>query len=147
MRKYFMLIDFKILWQMNWLINALVLLFNTKIKSLIMQTMRILQAVVLMLVVVLAASCATSNQYVSKLFGPRPMTVKDSQTVAIKFLELDSLEAGEQWVKTDITKDKDSSGEAKTTPVVTESKTTQLPSEPVAKTSNPDGTRTRKTRE
>jgi hypothetical protein len=52
-----------------------------------------------------------------------------------------------QWVKTDVTKDKDSSGEAKTTPVVTESKTTQLPSEPVAKTSNPDGTRTRKTRE
>ncbi|HKB42830.1 MAG TPA: hypothetical protein VKC90_00510 [Chitinophagaceae bacterium] len=108
--------------------------------------MRILQAVALMLVVVLAASCATSNQYVSKLFGPRPATVKDSQTVAIKFLELDSLEAGEQWVKTDITKDKDSSGEAKTTPVVTESKTTQLPAEPVAKTSNPDGTRTRKTR-
>jgi hypothetical protein len=146
MRKYFMLIDFKILWQMNWLINALVFYyFNTKIKSLIMQTMRILQVVALMLIVALAASCATSNQYVSKLFGPRP--VKDSQTVAIKFLELDSLEAGEQWVKTDITKDKDSSGEAKTTPVVTESKTTQLPSEPVAKTNNPDGTRTKKTRE
>src|SRR5882757_1574097 len=107
--------------------------FNIKIKSLIMQTMRILQAVALMLIVALAASCATSNQYVSKLFGPRPATVKDSQTVAIKFLELDSLEAGEQWVKTDITKDKDSSGEAKTTPVVTESKTTQLPAEPVAK--------------
>ena len=110
-----------------------------------MQTMRILQAVALMLIVALAASCATSNQYVSKLFGPRP--VKDSQSVAIKFLELDSLEAGEQWVKTDITKDKDSPGEAKTTPVVTESKTTQLPSEPVAKTNNPDGTRTKKTRE
>jgi hypothetical protein len=146
MRKYFMLIDFKILWQMNWLINALVFYYcNTKIKSLVMQTMRILQAVALMLIVALAASCATSNQYVSKLFGPRP--VKDSQTVAIKFLELDSLEAGKQsWVKTDITKDKDSS-EAKTTPVVTESKTNQLPAEPVAKTSNPDGTRTRKSRE
>src|SRR5438552_7777053 len=94
MRKYFMLIDFKILWQMNWLINALVFNYsNTKIKSLIMQTMRILQAVVLMLIIALAASCATSNQYVSKLFGPRPIPVKDSQAVAIKFLELDSLEA------------------------------------------------------
>src|SRR5437667_5126191 len=134
---------------MNWLINALVFNYsNTKIKSLIMQTMRILQAVVLMLIIALAASCATSNQYVSKLFGPRPIPVKDSQAVAIKFLELDSLEADKQaWVKTDIVKDKDSSAEVKSTPVVTESKKTQLPTEPVAKTNNPDGTRTRKTRE
>jgi hypothetical protein len=109
--------------------------------------MRILQAVVLLLIVALATSCATSNQYVSKLFGPRPVSLKDSQNTAVKFLELDSLEAGEQWVKTDITKEKDSLREVKTTPIITESKTTQLPAEPVAKTNNPDGTRTRKTRE
>ena len=114
-----------------------------------MQTMRILQAVALMLIVAFAASCATSNQYVSKLFGSRPVPVKDSQMLAIKFLELDSLEADKQsWVKTDIINDKDSSGEMKTIPIVTETKTTPaLPGEPVAKTNNPDGTRTKKTRE
>jgi len=112
-----------------------------------MQTIRILQAAALMLIVALAASCATSNQYVSKLFGPRPVPLKDSQNIAVKFLELDSLEAGEQWVKTDIIKDKDSLGEGKTIPIITESKTAQLPAEPVAKTNNPNGTRTRKTRE
>jgi hypothetical protein len=44
-------------------------------------------------------------------------------------------------------KDKDSSEQTKTIPVVAESKTTQLPAEPIAKTNNPDGTRTKKTRE
>ena len=120
-----------------------------------MQTTRILQAVALMLVLALAASCATSNQYVSKLFGPRPAVVKDTQALAIKFLELDSLEAGKEWVKTDITKDKDSTAESKTIPVVAETKTAPLPEtktiplpqEPIAKTNNPDGTRSKKTRE
>jgi hypothetical protein len=113
-----------------------------------MQTTRILQAVALMLIMALAASCATSNQYVSKLFGPKPVVVKDTQAIAIKFLELDSLEADKvSWVKTDITKDKDSAKEVKTIPVVTEAKTIPLPAESIAKTSNPDGTRTKKTRE
>jgi hypothetical protein len=113
-----------------------------------MQTMRILQAVTLMLIVTMATSCATSNQYVSKLFGPRSIPVKDSQVMAIKFLELDSLEADKQsWVKTDITKDRDSSGEIKTIPIVADTKTAPLPGEPIAKTGNPDGTRTKKTRE
>ena len=35
------------------------------------QTARIVQAVVLMLIVALAASCATGNQYISKVFKPR----------------------------------------------------------------------------
>lgn len=119
-----------------------------------MQTTRILQVVALMLVLALAASCATSNQYVSKLFAPRPL-IKDTQAIAIKFLELDSLEMGSEWVQTDITKDKDSTVEVKTIPVAMESKTIPLPEtktipvpqEPIAKTNNPDGTRTKKTRE
>jgi hypothetical protein len=120
----------------------------TKINSLIMQTTRILQSGCIDADNCSAASCATSNQYVSKLFGPKPVAVKDSQAIAIKFLELDSLEADKvSWVKTDITKDKDSVKEVKASPVVTEAKTIPLPAEPVAKTSNPDGTRTRKTRE
>ena len=68
-----------------------------------MQTIKILQAVVLMMIVALAASCATSNQYVSKLFGPRSAVEKDT-TGIVKFLELDSLENQEGWVKTDTIK-------------------------------------------
>ena len=101
-----------------------------------MQTARILQAVALMLVVALAASCATSNQYVSKLFGPRPDVAKDTQQL-VRFLELDSLNAHEEeWVKTDIIKKDSIPGTV--IPVV---------SEPVARTGNPDGTRTKKTRD
>ncbi len=104
----------------------------------------IVQTVSLMLIMALASSCATSNQYVSKLFAPRPILNKDTTQLAVKFLELDSLNGNEeQWVKTDITR-KDTTSE------------TGIPStqEPVAKTGNPDtrlpggdGTRTKRTRD
>jgi hypothetical protein len=101
-----------------------------------MQTVKILQAVTLMLVVALAASCATGHQYVTKLFSPRTAIVKDSQQL-VRFLELDKLNMNKEgWVKTDIVK-KD------TTSVVSVS----FIEEPIAKTTNPDGTRTKKTRE
>jgi hypothetical protein len=68
-----------------------------------MQVSRIVQAVALMLIVALAASCAASKEYSSKLFKPRVETAKDSQTVALRFLELDKLDADkENWVSTDI---------------------------------------------
>lgn len=67
-----------------------------------MQTARIVQAVALMLIVALAASCAASKEYSSKLFGPKA-TEKDSQAVALKFLELDRLDGDKaDWVSTDI---------------------------------------------
>ena len=101
-----------------------------------MQIARIVQAVILMLVVALAASCATGNQYVSKLFSPRPVIVKDSQQL-VRFLELDSLNADKEgWVKTDIVK-KDTTIIA-SIPVI---------EEPVDKTTNPDGTRRARKRE
>lgn len=101
-----------------------------------MQTARILQAVILMLIMALATSCATSNQYVSKLFGLRPAVAKDTQQL-VQFLELDKLNANdEEWVKTDIAKKDTLTGTI--TPVV---------GEPVARTGNPDGTRTKKTRD
>ncbi len=106
-----------------------------------MQITRIIHVAALMLIVIFVSSCASSNQYVSKLFSPRPITVKDSQIVAIRFLELDDLEADKQaWVKTDITKIEDSTAQAKVTPL-------PLPEEPIAKTGNPDGTRTKRSRE
>jgi hypothetical protein len=53
---------------------------------------RILQAVGLMLLLALAASCATSNEYVSKVFKPR--SADSAQTVKqqkkIRFLDIGS---------------------------------------------------------
>jgi hypothetical protein len=67
-----------------------------------MQTSRILQAVGLMLIVALAASCAATKEYTSKIF-PSGTVVKDSQAVALRFLELDKLQPDdENWVTTDI---------------------------------------------
>lgn len=68
-----------------------------------MQVSRMVQAVALMLIVALAASCAASKEYSSKLFKPRVETAKDSQVVALRFLELDKLDPDkESWVSTDI---------------------------------------------
>jgi hypothetical protein len=68
-----------------------------------MQTVRIVQAVVLMLIVAMAASCAASKEYSSKLFAPRTQSEKDSVAVALKFLDLDESETDPgNWVSTDI---------------------------------------------
>jgi len=113
-----------------------------------MQTIRILQASALILIVAFTTGCASTNQYVSKLFSPRSTINKDTQYIAIKFLELDRLDADKQsWIKTDITKIKDSITEPSSNPVIAETRTIPLPDEPVAKTTNPDGTRTKRSRE
>jgi len=68
-----------------------------------------LQAVILMGVVVIASSCAATKEYTSKLFKPAEAAAKDSQAVALRFLELDGLDGDqENWVSTDIIKGKDS---------------------------------------
>ncbi|MEO7924573.1 MAG: hypothetical protein ABIR30_12905 [Chitinophagaceae bacterium] len=75
-----------------------------------MQTTRIVQAVVLIMIVATAASCAASKEYTSKLFTPRVPVEKDSQVVALRFLELDNLEPDqENWVTTDIIMGRDTS--------------------------------------
>jgi len=137
-----------------------------------MQKARILQAVVLMMIVGLAASCAASKEYTSKLFGPRVEAAKDSSLMVIKFLELDKLNPEEDgWVSTDIlTKDattetgsmpivadvkkksaaaKDSSSsETKTLPVVAATKKPPVTEEQVARnTTTQNGTRNKTTRE
>jgi hypothetical protein len=79
-----------------------------KIKSIVMQTKRILQAVVLIVIVGLAAGCAASKEYTGKLFSPRNEPVKDSQVTALRFLELDNLQTEKEgWVTTDIIMGKD----------------------------------------
>lgn len=68
-----------------------------------MQISRILQAVVLMMIVALAASCAASKEYSSKLFSPRNENIKDSIATALRFLELENLQTEKEgWVSTDI---------------------------------------------
>ncbi|MCX6317048.1 MAG: hypothetical protein NTW29_07145 [Bacteroidetes bacterium] len=80
-----------------------------------MQPLRILQAVILMIVVALAASCAATKEYTSKLFTPRGTVAADSLALttrpALRFLETDTTEKdGEDWVSTDIIMGRDSSG-------------------------------------
>jgi hypothetical protein len=131
-----------------------------------MQTSRLLQAVTLLLVIVVAASCTASKEYSSKLFGPRPVPAKDSQAVALRFLELDKLESTDQgWVDTKIIRDsvwRETSGTAaavakqntednlpKTTPAIKTEKPSEpiIETEPIAKSTNTDGTRNKTSRE
>jgi hypothetical protein len=70
-----------------------------------MQTARIVQAVVLMMIVAVAASCTASKAYTSKLFAPRTPVIADSQpaVATLRFLELDKVDADQSnWVSTDI---------------------------------------------
>jgi len=76
-----------------------------------MQTARIVQAVAIMMIVALAASCAASKEYTGKIFAPRDEQAKDSQAVALKFLDMDSLQTEKDgWVSTDIIMGRDTSG-------------------------------------
>jgi len=51
-----------------------------------MQATKILQAVILMLILAMAASCAAGRQYSSKVFGPRPATTKENTAKQVRFL-------------------------------------------------------------
>lgn len=139
-----------------------------------MQTARIVQAVVLMMIVAMAASCAASKEYTSKLFTPRIPIAKDSQAVALRFFEIDSTEKNdENWVTTDIIMGRDTvsrtyaldkfAKEYPATPVTvaknvkeeqvksnsgaSETKPIPSDSEPVAKNPYPGEIRTKRTRE
>lgn len=73
-----------------------------------MQTVRIVQAVILMSILALAASCAVSKAYTSKLFAPKTPVAVDSAALALRFLDLDHIEKDTaSWVTTDITRAKD----------------------------------------
>ncbi len=141
-----------------------------------MQTARIVQAVVLMMIVAIAASCAASKEYTSKLFAPRDAPAKESQAVvkALRFLEIDSADNNKEgWVTTDIIMGRDTvsktlaldklakiypaaamttdsvtkNDQAKTTSVIAEAKPIPVESEPVAKNANPGEVRTKRSRE
>ena len=138
-----------------------------------MQTTRIVQAVLLMIIVAFAASCAASKEYSSKLFTPRIPVTKDSQVLALRFLELDQLEDSENLVSTDIINGVDTNNTvaldnlaktyhpslpdsnvvaAKTikkdsVTVVAEKKVAPVEVVPIARSSNPGEVRTKRSRE
>jgi hypothetical protein len=139
-----------------------------------MRTVRIVQAVSVILIAAFASSCAASKQYTSKLFAPRTPVIKDSQAVALRFLETDSAgQEQEGWVSTDIIMGRDTvsktlaldrlandvpvSGattnstakneKSGTSPVVQETKPLPMESKPVAIIAKPGEVRTKKTRE
>lgn len=140
-----------------------------------MQTAKIVQAVVLLGIVALAASCAVTKQYTSKLFPGNDLPVKDSQAVALRFLELDKTDPNtEDWVTTDIIMGRDTISNTKsldnlasTYPAkkddkdaillttnkkekITETKTNtalEVIEEPIAKSTNANGVRPKRTRE
>lgn len=69
---------------MNWLCN---INHPANINAPRMQLTKIIQAVILMILVALAASCATGKQYGSKLFAPRESPEKDKTASRVRFLQ------------------------------------------------------------
>lgn len=140
-----------------------------------MQTTKIVQTVVLLIIVALAANCTATKEYTSKLFPGSQTAVKDSQAVALRFLELDKVEEDkESWVTTDIIMGRDTvsktlaldnlakvypSTNAKTDSTLKTSNTENnkataatkntepVVEEPVAKAANANGVREKRTRE
>lgn len=145
-----------------------------KIKSIAMQTARIVQAVIILMIVAAAAGCAASKEYSSKLFSPRNEPVKDSPSTALRFLELENLQSEkEDWVTTDIIMGRDTVSKTaaldklaktfpaipaamdtaatgqkdNTTPIIAETKPIAGADLPVARNYNPGEVRNKRTRE
>lgn len=69
-----------------------------------MQTVRIIQAVILMTLLALAASCTVSRDFANRVFRPAP--VSDSATRTIRFLETGNQPASDSgWVSTEAFRD------------------------------------------
>jgi hypothetical protein len=139
-----------------------------------MHSARIGQAVLILAILVIAASCAATKEYTSKLFTPRIPAAKDSQVVALKFLDVDSTEKDNaNWVSTDFIMGRDTASKTfaldkfsqsypasgttakpdsvkvsdlKSNPVLV-TKPASSDSEPVARSINPGEVRSKRTRE
>ncbi len=138
-----------------------------------MQTAKIIQAVVLLMIVALAASCSSTKQYTSKLFpGNQPTEMENK--VAVRFLDIDSTEQNnDDWVTTDIIMGRDTvsrtfaldnfSKSYPSTPIQPDSIINKIISkhqttgtikeavkpveEPIARSTNANGVRSKKTRD
>lgn len=77
-----------------------------------MQTGRLLQTVVLLLLIAMAASCAVSKDYSSRIFPSRNASIlaTDTSATALRFLDMDTAEADKaNWVSTDAIMGRDTS--------------------------------------
>lgn len=75
-----------------------------------MQLSRFIQALILMLMVALAASCTTGKEYTSKIFAPRTFAKDSAVAAAPRFLNLDADESDSTgFVSTELYQAKDSS--------------------------------------
>lgn len=87
----------------NELVYKCVVSYKLKIKSLNMQSIRIFKSVIFIMITGMIGSCTASKEYSGKLFAPRTPVIKDSQEIALRFLELDKLEINnENMVSTDL---------------------------------------------
>jgi hypothetical protein len=129
-----------------------------------MQTARLFEVITLLLILAMAASCAPSNEYVNKIFKPRNAPVEEvakKEPRAVKFLEFDSTEEEtESWAKTWVKGDSTlvtkavktdsiivARSEIKKDTAVSPAKPGSIPEEPVARTGNTGGVRSKSKRE
>lgn len=128
---------------MNWLCLRK---HGTKIKAIPMQTSKIIQAVILMLIIALAASCAAGKQYSEKVFGTRTSRVKNESPKPVRFLggedEADSVSTP---VLTKQQTTTDSALVVRNAKEVPKARTDTLA--PVVRSGNTGGVRTKRTRD
>ncbi len=109
-----------------------------------MQTSKIIQAVILMLIIALAASCAAGKQFSEKVFGPRPHGSKETTTKQVRFLGAEEPE--DSLSSPDLTKQVTTSDSAA---VVMNRNRKVVPDtlSPVVRSGNTGGVRTKRTRD
>jgi len=74
-----------------------------------MRTIQLVQAVILMSIVAIAASCAGAKTYTSRLFPRQQADSPGGKSLTIRFLEMENLEINPGgWVQTDLVNGKDS---------------------------------------
>lgn len=145
----------------NELVLVYVKMMSSKINRANMQNSLLGQSVIFILVIALVTGCAASKEYTTKIF-PNPASPKDSQAVALRFLELDGLSGDEtDWVSTDIITGRDTTSrslaldkfseiypakkDSLKKAITLETKTSPVPE--VAKTRSPGEVRQKRSRE
>jgi hypothetical protein len=114
--------------------------------AILMQTNKIIQAVILMLILAMAASCAMGKQYSSKVFGPRTSPSKEPVEAKVRFLGAD--EAPDSTGSLTLTKPVTTSDSAVVViPVIKTGKPIVDTMAPVVRSGNSGGVRSKRTRD
>lgn len=106
-----------------------------------MQTVRIIQAVILMTLLALAASCTVSRDFANRVFRPAPSP--DSAARTVRFLEMGSRpDSDSGWVSTETFRDSIAARSGPLTETNQKSSDTLARKEPVVSRSSDMGTPT-----